>query len=73
MKILNTLTKHYNGYSQFHSISSRKSGEVTMVDIYLSFEEDARVESVAILQKQVQEDLKSQLGNCVVNIIVNNE
>jgi divalent metal cation (Fe/Co/Zn/Cd) transporter len=73
MKILNTLTKHYNSYSQFHSISSRKSGEVTMVDIHLSFEEGARVEEVAKLQKQMQEDLNSQLGNCIVNIIVKNE
>ena len=73
MKILNSLTKHYNSYSQFHSISSRKSGDVTMIDISLSFEEDARVEDVANLQKQVQEELYSQLGNCVVNIIVKNE
>ena len=72
MKILNTLTKHYNSYSQLYSIGSRKSGEVTMVDIHLSFEEDARVEDVANLQKQMQEDLNSQLGNCVVNIIVKN-
>ena len=73
MKILNVLTRHYNSYSQFHSIRSRKSGEVTMVDIYLSFEEDARVEAVGKLQKQMQEELNSQLGNCVVNVIVKNE
>ena len=73
MKILNTLTKHYNSYSQFHSISSRKSGEVTMVDIRLSFEENARVDEVANLQKQMQEELNNQLGNCVVNIIVKTE
>jgi divalent metal cation (Fe/Co/Zn/Cd) transporter len=73
MKILNILTKHYNSYSQFHSISSRKSGEVTMVDIHLSFEENARVEEIADLQKQMQEELKSPLGNCVVNIIVKKE
>ena len=73
MKILNTLTKHYNSYAQFHSISSRKSGEVTMVDIRLSFEEDARVNEVANLQKQMQEELNNQLGNCVVNIIVKNK
>ena len=73
MKILNALTQHYNSYSQFHSISSRKSGEVTMVDIFLSFQEDARVEAVAKLQEQMQEELNSQLGNCFVNIIVRNE
>ena len=73
MKILNALTKHYNSYSQFHSISSRKSGDVIMVDICLSFEEDARVEVIANLQKQIQEELNDQLGNCVVNIIVKSE
>jgi divalent metal cation (Fe/Co/Zn/Cd) transporter len=73
MKILNVLTRHYNSYSQFHSISSRKSGEITLVDICLSFEEDARVEAVTNLQKQMQEELNGQLGNCVVNVIVKNE
>ena len=67
------MTRYYDSYSQFHSINSHKSGEITIVDIYLSFEANARVEEVSILQKQVQEELKSQLGNCVVNIIVNNE
>ena len=73
MKILSVLTQHYNNYSRFHSVSSRKSGEVIMVDICLSFEEDEKVEGVANLQKQVQEELNSQLGNCVVNIIVKSE
>ena len=73
MKILNTLNKHYNSYSQFHSISSRKSGETTMVDIFLSFEEGERVETIAELQKQMQEELGEQLGSCTVNIIVKNE
>ena len=73
MKILNTLNKHYDSYSQFHSVGSRKSGEVTMVDIFLSFEAGERVETVAHLQKQMQEELGAQLGNCVVNIIVKNE
>ena len=47
--------------------------ELSMIDIHLSFEAGARVEEVANLQKQMQEELNSQLGNCVVNIIVKNE
>ena len=73
IKILNTLTKHYTRYSQFHSIDSRKSGDVAMVDIRLSFEDDARVTEVADLQEQLQEELGDQLGNCVVNVIVKKE
>ena len=73
MTILKTLNKHYNSYSQIHSIGSRKSGEITMVDIFLSFNKDERVETIADLQKQMQEELGAQFGNCVVNIIVRNE
>ena len=73
MKILNALNKHYDSYSRFHSISSRKSGEITMVDIFLSFEQGERVEAIVDLQKQMQAELGEQLGNCAVNIIVKNE
>jgi divalent metal cation (Fe/Co/Zn/Cd) transporter len=73
MKILNILTKHDDSYSRFHSIDSRKSGEISMVDIHLSFEEGTKVEDVANLQKQMQEELNTQLGKCVVKIIVKNE
>ena len=44
-----------------------------MVDIFLSFEEGERVETIANLQKQMQEELGAQFGNCVVNIIVRSE
>jgi hypothetical protein len=44
-----------------------------MVDIHLSFEDGSKVEDVANLQKQMQEELNNQLGKCVVNIIVQNE
>ena len=73
MKILNILNRYYDSYSQFHSISSRKSGQSTTVDIFLSFEEGERIEKIAYLQKKMQEELGEQLGNCTVNIIVKNE
>ena len=44
-----------------------------MVDIHLSFVEGTKVEQVASLQKQMQEELNRQLGKCVVKIIVKNE
>ena len=73
MKILNILNRYYDSYSQFHSISSRKSGQSTTVDIFLSFEEGERIEKIAYLQKKMQEELGEQLGDCTVNIIVKNE
>ena len=70
MKILNILTRHYDSYSQFYSINSHKSGDVTRIDIHLSFEWDTKVEDVINLQKQMQDELEDQFGNCIVKIVM---
>jgi divalent metal cation (Fe/Co/Zn/Cd) transporter len=70
MKILKVLTRYYNSYSQVHSIDSRKIGEITRIDIRLSFENNTRVEDVINLQNQMQDELGSQFGDCTINIIV---
>lgn len=73
MKILNILTRHYDSYSQFHSINSHKSGDTTRIDIHLSFEQDTTFEEILTLKKQMQEELDSLFGNCIVNIVVGEE
>jgi divalent metal cation (Fe/Co/Zn/Cd) transporter len=72
MKILNILTRYYNSYSQFHSINSHKSGDITRIDIHLSFEMDTCFEDIVNFKKQIQDELNRQLGNCIVNIILEN-
>ena len=72
MKILNILTHYYDSYSQFHSINSHKSGDVTRIDMHLSFDKDTRVEEVVRLQKQMQNEIANRIDNCIVNIIVEN-
>ena len=70
MKILNILTRHYDSYSQFHSINSHKSGDITMIDIHLSFEKNTTFEEILALKTKMQEEFDSQFGNCLVNIVV---
>ena len=70
MKILNILTRYYSSYSQFHSINSHKSGDVTRIDIHLSFEQNTTFEEILTLKKQMQDEFDSQFGNCIVNIVV---
>ena len=70
MKILNILTRYYDSYSQFHSINSHKSGEVTSIDIHISFEKNTTFEEILTLKKQMQDEFDSQFGNCSLNIIV---
>lgn len=73
MKAVRILTQYYSRYSQFHSVDSRKSGDVTRVDLYLSFENETKIEEVIRLKQQMQEDFDKEIGNCVVNIIVRDE
>ena len=68
MKILKVLTRHYDSYTQVHSIDSRRSGEITRIDLNLSFENDTRVEEVVNLQKQMKDEFDSQFGDCIVKI-----
>jgi divalent metal cation (Fe/Co/Zn/Cd) transporter len=72
MKILSVLTKHYDAYSYFHSINSHKTGNITRVDIHLSFENDTSFEDILNLKNQMQDELSLQLGECIVNIIAEN-
>ena len=73
MKILSILTRYYDSYSQFYSINSHKSGEVTRIDIHLSFEQNTTFEEILTLKKQMKDEFESQFGNCVVNIIVEDD
>ena len=68
MKILKVLTRHYNSYAQVHSIDSRKIGEITIIDMNLSFENNTSVEDVINLQKQMQDEFDSYFGHCIVKI-----
>ena len=70
MKILSILTRHYDSYSQVHSVNSHKSGDCIRIDMHLSFERNTSFEEILTLKKQMQDELDSQLGNCIVNIIV---
>lgn len=70
MKILSILTQHYEDYSQFHSINSQKSGDITRIDIHLSFEKGTSVDEVISLKKKMQDELNQLFENCSANIIV---
>ena len=70
MKILSILTRHYDSYSQVHSVNSHKSGDCIRIDMHLSFERHTSFEEILTLKKQMQDELDSQFGNCIVNIIV---
>ena len=73
MKILNILTRYYDCYSQFYSVNSHKSGDITRVDIHLSFEKTTRFEEILALKEKMQNEFDARFGNCIVNIIVSDD
>ena len=72
MKILSILNRFYNGYSQFHSVKSHKSGDFITIDLHLSFEKNTSFDEIVHLKKQMQDEFDKQIGRCIVNIIVKN-
>lgn len=72
MKILNILTRFYNSYAQVHSVNSHKSGDAVRIDLHLSFEKDTSFEEIIDFKNQMQNEFDRQIGNCKVNIIVEN-
>ncbi len=70
MKILNILTRYYDSYSQFYSVNSHKSGDTTIIDIHLSFENNTSFEEIVNFKKQMQNEFDSHFENCIVNIIL---
>ena len=73
MKLLNVMTRYYDSYSQFHALNSTKNGDLTRIDLHLSFEKDTSIEQVVKLKKQMYEDFENQIGDCSLNIIVEEE
>ena len=73
LKILGVLTKHYDNYSSFHSVNSHKTGDITRIDMHLSFENGTSFEDILNLKNQMQDELEDQFGRCIVNIIAEND
>ena len=73
MKILSILTRHYSSYAQCYSINSHKSGDITRIDIHLSFENNTSFEEILKFKIQMQEEFNKQFENCIVNIIVGDD
>ena len=73
MKLLKILTRHFDSYSQFHAVDSRKGGNLTRVDVLLSFEEDKKVKDVLELQEQMQQEFNEQVGDGVVKILLQSD
>ena len=70
LKILSVLNRHYNNYSQFHSINSHKVGESVRLDLHLSFEKGTSADEVVDLKDQLRDEFDSEIGDCVVNIVL---
>ena len=73
IKILSILVRHYDSYAQVFNINSHKVGNVVQVDLYLAFENDTCIDEIVKLKKQMQEEFDSEIGECIVNIVMSEE
>lgn len=70
LKILSTMARFYHRYSEFHAVKSKKSGCCLTVDLHISFTEDTTFAEISDLRQDVQNELNSSLGECIVNVVV---
>lgn len=70
MKTLNILTRFYDSYEQVHSVKSHKIGDSIRIDLHFSFKNNTSFEEIIRLKERLQAEFDSQIGHCVVHIVV---
>ena len=67
--ILRILAKHFNDYTLFHKIESRRSGSEIYVNLFLSFEKEAPFEKVMMNINEIKIDLEKAINRSHVSIV----
>ena len=67
--ILRILAKHFDKYTLFHKIESRRSGGEIYIDLFLSFEKKDPFEKVMMYINEIKIDLEKAINRSHVSII----
>ena len=69
MIILQILAKHFDDYTLFHKIESRRSGSEIYINLFLSFEKNDSFEKVMMNINEIKLDLEKAITKSHVSII----
>ena len=67
--ILRILAKHFDNYTLFHKVESRRSGGEIYIDLFLSFEKTDTFEKVMIQINDIKIDMEKAINRSHVSII----
>ena len=70
LKILSVLTNYNERYKDFVALNTRKNGDITQVDLQITFDDAASYAEIQALCADMQKELESVLENCRVAIVV---
>lgn len=70
MNILKVMTRHYEEYSEFHSVKSHKAGNKSHIDILLSFSDETTYKEIITLKTALQNEISELIEDSDVNINV---
>ena len=70
IKILNVLSKFNEQYKNCGSVSTRRSGNTTFVDLELSFGDQTTYTEIKTLCCDIQKGIEEQIENSKVSIVI---
>ena len=73
LKILKVMTKHESEYNSFGSVKSHHNGSGVNIDISVSFPPETSFDKIARFQREVQQELSTEISGCHVAVIIEDQ
>lgn len=73
MKILRVLAKFNDRYEEFEFLSSRISGETVFIDLRIKFRDDTSYVQIKELCREMSDEMKKQIQQSKVSIVIDGE
>lgn len=72
-KIIKILNRHFDQYEKLISIDSHKLGNKIHIDLALDFKDDEQYSNIAKLSSELSEELKDEIEDCEIAIVLGQE
>lgn len=70
LKILSVINRFHERYARFHALNSRSVGDVTVLDLHISFDPHTTSEEISAFKADMESELRDILDEYVLNIIL---
>ena len=69
-KIIKVLNKYFDDYAGFKAVKTHKIDDLLYVDLQISFDDEKTFKEIVKFKKDMENDLKEEIGKCRLSVIV---